>query len=397
MVDLAVYDSAFGDEMHDALRMCAAEGPTAVDSQSGMTLVLRYEDIDRLSRDRRLTGVGLTHFDFMGIDRGPLRDWYGRLMFTNEGAVHNRLRMLVSRAFTPRAVEGLRRDASGLVAEAIESITADGGGDLVTAFGRVPIRLMCRLLGVPEADITVFGDWADALSPTFAFMDESQIAAATAAIVAMLDYVHVLADERRSDPGDDLITALLAAEEDGERLTHDELVDMVANLIVGGHDTTASQLGCTLLTLLRHPEEAERVRRLPELASSAATESIRFEPSIPGIPRTVVEPVEVAGREVHAGSLLLFSTAAANRQADVWHDPDTFDAGRFTDPDAPKLISFGAGPHYCLGAALARLTVEEAILGFVSGPSLVPAGDPLNVEWRSVLGRSPTAIPVQIA
>jgi cytochrome P450 len=394
MIDLS---DVIGDELHDALREVASEGPTASDPLTGATVVLRYDDIDRLTRDRRLAGVGLTFFDFMGITDGPLRGWYGRLMFTNEGDAHNRLRSLVSRAFTPRSVERLRVDAATLVADAMATIEADGGGDLVQGLGRIPIRVMCRLLGVPESDVSVFAAWADALSPTFAFMDESQIDAATDAIVAMLDYVRALADKRRSDPGDDLITALLAAEDDGERLTHDEVVAMVANLIVGGHDTTASQLGCTMLTLLRYPGETDKVRDAPELCASATAESIRFEPSISGIPRTTIEPISVADVEVGAGGMLILSTAAANREAAIWHEPDTFDVHRFTEPDAPKLLSFGAGPHYCLGAALARLTVEEALRGFVSGPELEPADDPWKIEWRSVLGRSPASIPVEVA
>ncbi len=193
--------TTIGDDMHVALRQLADEGATAVDAVSGATVVLRYEDIDRLIRDHRLAGVGLTFFDILGIDDGPLRDWYGGLMFTNEGDVHNRLRMLVSRAFTPRSVERLRVDAGLLVAEAMATVEADGGGDLVQLFGRIPIRVMCRLLGVPEADVPIFGKWADALSPTFVFMDDEQIAAATAAIVAMLDYVRELADQRGQRPG----------------------------------------------------------------------------------------------------------------------------------------------------------------------------------------------------
>jgi cytochrome P450 len=388
--------TVFGDDMHATLRQYAAEGPTDVDDVTGATIVFRYEDIDRLARDRRLAGVGLTFFDLMGITHGPLRDWYGGLMFTNEGAAHNRLRALVSRAFTPRAVEALRTDAAMLVAEAMATIDVDGGGDLVRLFSRIPIRVMCWLLGVPEHDVPVFATWADALSATFVLMDDDQIAAATDAIVAMLDYVRALADVRRDDPGEDLVTALLAAEQDGEKLSHDELVAMVANLIVGGHDTTASQLGCTLLTLLRHPDQTARVREAPELAASAASESIRYEPSIWGIPRTVVEPTDVAGTALPAGALVMLSTGAANRQDDVWRDPDIFDASRFTDPDAPKLLSFGAGPHYCLGAALARMTVEEAVRGFAGGPPLEHADDPWNVEWRTVLGRSPASIPVEV-
>jgi hypothetical protein len=394
MLDMA---SAFGDDLHSALRQYASAGPITVDGMTGATTVFRYDDIDRLTRDHRLEGAGLTFFDFMGIDDGPLRDWYGGLMFTNEGRAHNRLRMLVSRAFTPRSVERLRLHAGLLVAEAMAAIEADGGGDLVAQFRRIPIRVMCRLLGVPENDVEVFAEWADALSPTFAFMDDDQIAAATDAIVAMLDYIRHLADARRDDPGDDLITGLLAVEDDGERLSHDELVAMVANLIVGGHDTTASQLGCTLLTLVRYPAETERIRRSQELTASAAAESIRFEPSIYALPRTAIEPLDVADTHVPAGTMLVLATAAANREADVWRDPDTFDVSRFTDPDAPKLLSFGAGPHYCLGAALARMTVEEAVRGFTSGPVLEHADDPWNVEWRSILGRSPVSIPVEVA
>jgi len=388
--------TTFGDDLHETLRQYAAEAPIATDAVTGSTVVFRYEDIDRLTRDRRLAGVGLTIFDLLGVDDGPLRGWYGGLMFTNDGDAHNRLRMLVSRAFTPRSVEALRTSATTLVAEALATIDVNGGGDLVTAFGRIPIRVMCRLLGVPEADVMIFGDWADALSPVFGFMDDEQIATTTEAIVAMLDYVRALTDARLDDPGEDLITALLAAEQDGEKLSHDELVAMVANLIVGGHDTTASQLGCTMLTLLRHPDETARVRKEPELAASAAAESIRYEPSIAAIPRTVVEPVDIGARELPAGTMVVLSTACANRQVDVWHDADTFDVTRFTDPDAPKLLSFGAGPHYCLGAALARLTVEEAVRGVATGPPLVHADDPWSVEWRTVLGRSPASIPVEV-
>jgi cytochrome P450 len=391
------YSGTIGDDLHDALRAARAAGATATDAVNGAVLVLRYDDIDRLTRDRRLAGVGLSLFDFMGIDEGPLRDWYGGLMFTNEGDTHNRLRALVSRAFTPRSVDALRDDARRLSNDAVVAAREDGDGDLIELFGRIPIRVMCRLLGVPETDVAVFGDWADALSPTFGFMTPEQVADATAAITALLDYVRTLADRRREDPGDDLITALLAAEEDGERLSRDELVSMVANLIVGGHDTTASQLGCTLLTLLRHPDALRQVREDPSLVASAAAETIRFEPSISGIPRTTLEPIDIDDTAVPVGALLLLMTAAANREPAVWKDPDLLDVTRFTDPKSPKLLSFGAGPHYCLGAALARLTVEEAVRSLAAGPDMEPAFDLTDVEWRSILGRSPVSLPVTVA
>jgi cytochrome P450 len=383
-----------GEELHASLRAAAAEAPIAIEESSGATVVLRHRDVENLARDHRLAGVGLAFFDLMGINEGTLRDWYGSLMFTNDGPGHDRLRSLVSRAFTPRAVEALRADAAALAASSVAPLI-DDGGDAVDALALLAMRVMCRLLGVPDEDVAVFGAWADALSPIFGLMDADQIRAASAAVDGMLGYVDDLVTRRRADAADDLITALLAAEDAGDKLTHDELVAMVANLLVGGHDTTTSQIGCSLLTVLRHPDEAARLRAQPELLGSAVAETIRYEPSIVGVPRTAVESLSVAGTELPAGSLLLLCTGAANREPGVWDEPDRFDAGRFARPDAPRLLSFGAGPHYCLGAALARLTTEEAVRAPVlDAPDLELAEDPAALPWRVVLGRSPARLPV---
>lgn len=394
MVDLTRIDDGLLEDLQRAL----AAGATAVDAVTGVPLVLTYADVERLAHDHRLAGVGLTMFDAMAVPEGPLRDWYGALMFTTEGGEHARLRRLVSRAFTPRAVERLRHDAEELAGAAMDRVVADGGGDLVEAFGRVPIRIMCRLLGVPEEDVEVFGDWADSLSPIFGWMEPAQMDAASAAIVDLLGYIDALARTRRDSPADDLMTALLA-ESDGERLRFDEAVAMVANLIVGGHDTTASQLGCTLLTLVRHPDAVQELRSAaaPALSASAVTETIRIQPAIVAVPRTTTAMLELDGASLDAGSLVLLCTGAANRDAGVWKEPERFDVSRFTAPDAPRLLSFGAGVHYCLGAALARLTLEEAVAAYVgAGQGVVPAEDPWTLEWRSVLGRSPARLPVAV-
>lgn len=388
--------TTLGDDLHEQLRVAADKGPLLDDPQTGGVLVLRHADIESLARDHRLRGVGLTMFDLMGIGDGALRRWYGGLMFTNEGEPHNRLRALVSRAFTPRAVERLRADTHEFAAAAIAPLVRDGGGDVVAALALLPMRVMCRLLGVPDRDVTTFAAWGDTLSRVFGLMDASEIAAAETAITELLDYIDALVAERRTTPADDLVTALLAAEDEGDRLTHAELIDMVANLLVGGHDTTASQLGCTFLTLVRHPDEAERVATDRSLLHSAVAESIRFEPSISAVPRTSFEPVEIAGRELDAGSLLFLCTAAGNREIGVWESPDRFDAARFTAADAPRLLSFGAGPHYCLGAALARMTIEEAVGAACDAGGVRAAGDPWDVEWRQVLGRSPSAVEVTV-
>jgi cytochrome P450 len=387
-----------GDELHAALRAASDAGPLATESTAGITIVLRHADIEALARDHRLAGVGLSFFDLMGITDGPLREWYGGLMFTNEGEKHDRLRKLVSRAFTPRSAERLRTHAGERASETMAGLAADGGGDLAAAFSLHAMHVMCRLLGVPDADVGVFADWADALSPIFGFMSPEQIAAADEAIVAMLGYVEDLAARRRNDPADDLITGLIAAEDEGDRLSHDELVAMVANLLVGGHDTTTSQIGCSLFTMLRFPDEAQRLRADPTLQQSAVEETIRFEPSISGVPRTVVEPLVVGGRELSTGSIVMLCTAAANREPGVWDEPDRFDVARFSRKGAPALLSFGAGSHFCLGAALARMTLQETVRALVTdGAALRLTEDAASIGWRAVLGRSPARLPVAAA
>lgn len=387
-----------GDELHADLRAAADTGPLAEETTTGAIVVLRHGDVTELARDRSLRGVGLSMFDLMGIPDGILRDWYRGLMFTTEGDHHNRLRRLVSRAFTPKSADKLRTVAAERAEVALHDIVSDGGGDLAEAFSLVPMRVMCALLGVPEEDVPVFAGWTDALSPVFGFMTPEEIAAADEAIVAMLDYIEALTVDRRKNPADDLISALIGAEDAGDRLTHDELVAMVAMLLAGGHDTTTSQIGCTLLTLLRHPDQIQRLRQRPGLLPSAVDETIRYEPSIAVVPRTTIDTVAVGGSELGAGTLVFLCTAAANREPGVWVRPDEVDVARFTREDTPALLSFGAGPHYCLGAALARVTLQEVVrTTIVNEVHLDLTDDPADISWRVSLGRSPETLRVAIA
>ena len=218
---------------------CCARPPRKVrcstDEMSGAAVVLRQRDLETLAHDQRLNGIGLALFDMMGITDGPLRDWYSRLMFTTEGDYHRRMRSLVSRAFAPRCAEALRATAADMAAAAVASVRQ--GGDLVAACSTLATRLTCRLLGVPDTDVAEFAQWADALSPVFYVMTREQITDATTAITGLQSYVDELTRRRTQNPGPDLITGLLAAEADGERLTHDETVTMIANPLVAGHDT----------------------------------------------------------------------------------------------------------------------------------------------------------------
>lgn len=169
---------------------------------------------------------------------------------------------------------------------------------------------------------------------------------------------------------------------------------MVANLLVGGHDTTASQIGCTSLTLLVQRHALGAIRSDPSRLAAIVSETIRYEPSLSGAPRTVVASLEIGGIERPAGTMVILNTLAASHDPGVWRDADNFVLGRFEQPDAPRLLSFGGGPHYCLGAALARVTLEETVRG-IAGLDVELAADPDHLEWVQVLGRSPTRLPVR--
>ena len=389
VVDLT---NSFTTDLHGVLRAAATASPLATDEVTGATVVLRHGDVDALAHDSRLNGIGLTLFDVMGITDGPLRDWYGRLMFTTEGDYHRRVRSLVSRAFTPRSVGALQAAAADMAREAVAS-APDRGGDLVAACAPLGTWLTCQLLGVPRADVAVFSQWADALSPVFFVMTPEQIAAATTAITELHDYVDELTRRRADDPGPDLITALLASEADGQRLTHAETVTMIANLLVAGHDTTGSQIPCSLFVALQHRDRLADVHTDEAAVASAVAETMRLEPSIPLIPRTAVAPIELHGTTIPEGAMVFFSIAAGSRDESVWSNPDDFEPDRFARADAPKLLSFGAGTHFCLGTALAKVAVTESLRAVLAAtPELRLTEDPADIPWRQVLGRSPARL-----
>ena len=359
------------------------------------TWVLRWDDVRALLRDRRFAGVGLVVFDALGIGDGPLRRWYSSLMFTNEGVTHNRLRSLVQQAFVPRSIEGLRADTREIADELVRPVAAAGGGDLSALASETPIRAMARLVGVADADLGAFTARSQALSRVFGFMVPEEIEEATVAIEELLASTRVLLDARRADPRDDLITRLFQAEVDGECLTDEEVADMVVNLVVGAHDTSTGQISCTLLTLLERPEMLAALRADPALVPAAVEETMRFVSTIGAIPRVALETVDFNGLHFEAGSLLFLTTDTANHDPDGYAEPGRFLPMRFESEDVHRLMTFGAGPHYCLGAAFARMVVQEAVAAALRLPEPLrltePAGD---LEWKTVLATYPARIPV---
>lgn len=357
--------------------------------------VLHWDDVRALLRDKRFEGVGLTMFDLLGVTDGPLRRWYGGLMFTNEGIAHNRLRSLVQQAFVPRSIEALRPVTSGIADDLLRPIAAGGHGDLLDLATHAPIRAIARLVGVNDDDLVEFTRHSQVLSRVFGFMHPEEIEAATQSIEQLLAYTRSLLDARRADPRDDLITRLFQAEIDGERLTDAEVADMVVNIVVGAHDTSTGQIACTLLTLLEHPEMLAELRSDPALVPVAVEETMRYASSIGAIPRVAIEPVDHDGLRFDVGTLVLLCTDTANHDPVGYSEPGRFLPSRFDSDEVHRLMTFGAGPHYCLGAAFARMVVQEAVTAALRLPDPVRLTEPAaDLPWKSVLATYPARLPV---
>jgi len=383
-------DPAYDADIHAAHR-AAREQCWYARTPAGL-LLLRYEDVYAMVRDRRWRELGRDALAMAGITSGPLFDWFGQIVSNQEGAAHTRLRRLVSQAFTPRSVERLRPFMRATANELIDGFAKDGACELVSAFAApYPVRVIGALLGVPPGDFARFHAWSTDLSLAFGSRIAEERPRIEAALHSLSDWADRVIAERRRAPGPDLISALIAAEEAGDRLGGEELRAMITVLIFGGQDTTQCQIACGVATFLRHPDPWKRLAEDPGIAASAVEEVLRYEPAGSGSPRIASEDLRLHDLEVKAGTIALPSGPAANRDPAVYPDPDRFDVTR--RPAQPNL-TFGGGEHYCLGAALARAELQEAlpILARRLGP-LAPAGP---IEWRrGSLIRGPERLPLR--
>jgi len=274
---------------------------------------------------------------------------------------HTRLRKLIAKAFTVRRVEMMRPRVVAIVNQLIDELLAGPQpADLAARFSLpLPVQVICEMLGVPEADMEQFHAWSDAALGDWQ-RDTDQILTAMA---EMYGYFAGLTQRRRSNPGDDLMTALIEARDEDDKLTEDELTALGCALLIGGHETTANQLNLTLLVLFDQPDQLAALQAEPDLIPGAVEESLRYlrlGSALPP-PRVTREEVELGGVTIPAGAAVHPLYAAANRDPSVFPDPDRFDVRR-----APAShLAFGAGTHHCLGAHLARLELQEALRGLL--------------------------------
>jgi cytochrome P450 len=349
-------DPTFWADIHTPLRTAREQHPIAR-SPGGELLALGYPEVEQFLRDPRMNTTDLLARN--GLLTGPLHDWWSRVMFSTNPPEHTRLRRLVSRAFTPKRIDDMRPTIARVARAVLAPHLERGEIDVLHDFAHhLPIRVMGTMLAIPEEDYPRFAGYTANLGLTFsAIVDAELRASLEASILALNDYVQTLVEARRSRPGDDLLSALIAAEESGDRLTTGELVAMVENLLFAGHDTTRSFLSIAVPLLLRHPDQLRLLYADDELFPSAVEECLRYEPPVMGSGRQPTEPFEVAGVRLETGVPVGVALPAANRDPRVFRDPERFDITRFARPETdrpPAIASFGQGVHFCLGAALAR-------------------------------------------
>jgi cytochrome P450 len=315
-------------------------------------------------------------------------------MLAVDGADHARLRRLVNTAFTLRRVEDLtpriQRIADDLLSR-LEQDTAPGQVvDLLDVYAfPLPMTVICELVGVPERDRRDFRDWSNVMiGAWYAEPDAFRAAAA-----GMVDLVRELIAERRADPGEDLLSALVSARDGGDRLTEDELTSMVWVLVLAGHETTVNLIANGMYELLTHSGELRRLREHPELTASCVEELLRVaSPVHTAAPLIARAPLEINGVGIAAGEVVLPALMAANHDPARIADPDTLDIGRADNAH----LAFGHGAHYCLGAPLARLEGRIALRALVDHFPDLALGTPAKaVTWRpSYIINAPTALPV---
>ncbi|MFD7336086.1 cytochrome P450 [Streptomyces violascens] len=293
---------------------------------------------------------------------------------------HLRLRRLVSKAFTPRYVEGMRHqieDASEQLADAFaERLKADGSVDLIAAFARpLPVALIGDLLAVPEADRHAFSGWVTTM------LDPGSAGELVAAIGHIHRFLLDLVAARRAEPGDDLLSELIAARDEGDRLSEDELVSLAFLILMAGSENTQHVISSGILVLLSHPGQLAALRADPELMPGAVEELLRYvNPNQMAIRRFPTEPVDVGGVTVPAGDTVLLCLAAAHRDPARYPDPDRFDIHR----EDTTHLALGQGMHYCLGAALARMQFQRALATLIHRfPELALARPADALAWRT--------------
>ena len=367
-LDAALISDAFLRDPYPLMRQMQAEVPVFWSETIGGWIVTRYDDVLVTFRD-------VAHFSNEGrlgraveylspeqrANFGAFEHHYAtKSLIHSDPPDHTRLRSLVNKVFTPRAVEALRPRIQDLVEDLLDAAPASGPIDLIRVLASpLPAIVIAQIVGAPADEAHLFKGWADDIL-AFQGMNRPSLetlARAQRGLVDMRAYLTELIGQRRRQPTDDLLSNLVAVEAEGERLTPAELVSTCVTLLVAGHETTLSLIGNGLLTLLQNPEQLEQLRQDPSLMPGAIEEMLRFESPVARQPRFIKQDVTLGGQALRQGQMAFQFVNAANRDEAYFADPDRFDLRRANN----KHMAFGQGVHFCIGAPLARIEGPLAI------------------------------------
>jgi cytochrome P450 len=360
----ALFDPTHPDHLADPYpgyaRLREAAPALWVDNLQAWVLS-RYADVSALLRDPRCVPDS-QHTHLFG-PAGPgafqtLRRMFERWMLFLDGREHARLRGLVNKAFTPRVVDRFRPHMERLTNDLLDRVQGQGRMDVIADLAfPLPVTVIAVLLGVPPSDHEQFRRWSNPIAATLEpVVPVEVIEAADQAAGELLEYFRHLVAKKRGQPEDDLLSALVHAEEQGQRLSTEELLANAVLLLAAGHETTVNLIGNGLLALLRHPAQMERLRREPGLIRTAVEELLRYDAPVQMTSRALTADVTAAGQKLSAGQEVFLLLGSGNRDAAQFQEPDTLDLGRADN----QHLAFGAGPHYCVGAPLARAEAQVA-------------------------------------
>ncbi|MFD9356391.1 cytochrome P450 [Streptomyces sp. NPDC060031] len=356
------WDAAFVADPYPAYRELRERGRAVWCEATGQWLVPHHADVSALLRDRRLGRTYLhrfTHEEFgqqaPPAEHEPFHVLNGTGLLDLEDPAHARVRRLVAKAFTPRTVEQLAPAVERLAGELVGRLVSDGGGDLLTAVAEpLPVAVIAELLGVPEADRELLRPWSADICGMFELRpDEETARRAVRASVEFSDYLRGLIAARRGRPGGDLISGMIAAHDEGGRLSEQEMVSTCVLLLNAGHEATVNATANGWWALFRNPAQLELLRTFradPEKLSTAVDELLRYDTPLQMFERWVLDDIHIGDTAIPRGAEVALLFGSANRDPARFADPDALDLVRADNPH----LSFGAGIHYCLGAPLAR-------------------------------------------
>jgi len=327
--------------------------------ESGEPVTLAIDDLEVVSGHPLMAPLGLDALDRLGITEGPFRAWRRLSLNAQPGDDHARLRGLVGRAFTPRQVQRVRPLVHEHAHRLLDAVAGAGEMDVIADYAHdIPLYGICAFLGIDEGDRDEIQEFMVGTDEGFSWpMTDERKQRANDGIVALYEYVDRLVVRRRSDPGDDLVSALVHVEEAGDRLTRDELLAMVVNIIGGAVGSSEAAISNAAYLFSLHPDQAQIVRDDPTVDRDVVEECLRYAPPFRSTRRKALEPLDIIGLHLDTGATILVSRQAANRDPARFVDPHRFDVRR----GDYRHASFGHGAHFCLGQALARANLTEAI------------------------------------